>query len=88
MFGRDKKLRELINAQQNFHRAVHRIWKIMPDDDGTKFMLAVADPDPIIDWETGLELRDPCPKHPNQILGSWPIREDGQIHLKCRECNW
>ena len=87
MFERTRKRNKMIKAQQDFFHAVHEIWKTMPEDEGREFMLRVADPNPIIDWETGLELRDPCPRHPENELSSFAPPTNGQFHLQCIECS-
>lgn len=85
MFGRNKELRRLINAQQNFHRAVRKIWDTMPDKEGLEFMQTVSDPLPIFDWDTGLEPGDPCPRHPDQRLSCFPPKSP--IRLECFKCH-
>ncbi len=73
-------------AQQVFHRMVRWLYELMGEEAGREFMLMVVDPDPLIDWETGLELGDPCPKHPAETLSSWPIVDSGEVHLECSRC--
>ena len=77
-------LNKVERAQQNFFRATHKIWDTMPDEEGLEFMQEVIDPLPPFDWETGAEIGDPCPRHPDRKLSSFSPMSP--IRLECIEC--
>ena len=76
-----------VAAQQVFYRLVWWLYELMPEEEARKFMMQVVDPDPIIDWETGLSMGDPCLRHPDQKLSSLPIPSNNQYHLECPKCS-
>lgn len=77
-------------AQQEFYRARHKIWDLMDDPQGREFMMQAVDPDPLIDWDTGLTFGDPCPEHPEHKLSELPVPmgTPAKMHFKCSECKW
>ncbi len=85
MFFQKTQDRKIHDAQQNFFRAVHRIWDVMPGEEGREFMVGVADPGVVSDWETGALIGDPCPDHPDEELCMFS--PSGNIHLECAKCS-
>lgn len=58
---------QVAKAQQKFLRARNEIWDLMSETDSREFMLQAVDPDPVIDWQTGLTLGSSCPRQTESI---------------------
>jgi hypothetical protein len=76
---------EAVAAEQAFYRLVRWIYELRGEKRGREFMMEVVDPSPIIDWETGHEMGEDCPRHPGNILAS-AVACKGHFYLECREC--
>ncbi len=83
----NRRYGDLAVAQQIFFRVVWWLYKLMPEKEARDFMYQVVDPEPIVDWETGAEIGDPCPRHPDRILSGFTPPSDNRIYLECSKCN-
>ncbi len=83
MFWQKTQPQKIHDAQQNFFRAVHKIWDVMPLEEGRDFMVSVADPETVTDWETGALISDPCPKHNKPFFG---FTATSPLRMLCEDC--